>query len=555
VGKKRIFSFISLIKKNIVEILFFLVGIVFFIPIVVLTLKDLRPPHWDMARHLWNSAFYYDYLRGFLKNGIFNGHTDLVRFLSDYRYYPPFLYYVTIPFYVIFGLSVKAALISNVFWVFLLGIGFYFGSKKYFNNTLVGLLAFSFFLFCPFTLGQSMEYQIDFPLSAVFIAFLATIPFTEKLQNLGVSFLLGFLFGLGMITKWTFVLLSFAPLVLFFSDSLIEIARSKDKTQAMNFVRNFFAFVLASIFAMWSWYFSNYPIIKIDLTKNGVDQARLEGDPYGLNVESFTIYLWYLVRYQLYLPFFIFLLLGIFLLIKNKKVSTPLSLFLIFISIYIIFSYLPNKDARYTYPYVSILGLIFACGICELKRKKIRNIAIILFYFISFLNLLFSRVPILKRGEDLSLDIGKKSYKKIVLASSTSYTYHPGNLKNSFLFDDIFGVLENLESQNDASESLKVSVFSCDNRYFNFWNFTQEARFRHLKIDFSFNPENINRADAVILVLGGNSDLESKVVGLVGKKDKNLEEIFSKSFDSYDCTREESDFDCLSGKTVTIYKL
>src|SRR5437660_1295478 len=84
-------------------------GLVIFVALcnVIWSTIDLRPPHWDMGRHLWTSLFY---LNAFKQGHYFN-------LLTEYRYYPPFVYWVTVPFYLLIGLSDRVAILSNIVFI------------------------------------------------------------------------------------------------------------------------------------------------------------------------------------------------------------------------------------------------------------------------------------------------------------------------------------------------------------------------------------------------------------------------------------------------------
>jgi len=92
-----------------------------FIPLVIWLRLDNQVPHWDMGRHLYNSVEY-----GQLWFDLFRGQVTFLELITKYFYYPPFLYQIAIIFYLFLNsVTADAAVISNLFWIFILSFSVY----------------------------------------------------------------------------------------------------------------------------------------------------------------------------------------------------------------------------------------------------------------------------------------------------------------------------------------------------------------------------------------------------------------------------------------------
>ena len=117
---------------------------------------DTRPPHWDYARHLGDSLVYRDG----------DAWSSLLAPLQTYVYYPPFVYWLTVPFYLVFGTDLWVAILSNVVFLAILVFATY-GIGKTLWNRWVGLLSALFVVATPMFVTMFREYMLDPQLSAM----------------------------------------------------------------------------------------------------------------------------------------------------------------------------------------------------------------------------------------------------------------------------------------------------------------------------------------------------------------------------------------------------
>lgn len=361
---------------------------------LIWTTTDLRPPHWDMGRHLWTSLFY---LNSF-KQGHYFG------LITEYRYYPPFVYWVTVPFYLVIGLSDRVAILSNIFFIGVLAFSTY-GLGKELWSRRVGLLAAITVLGFPMLVSQFKEYQVDAPLTAIVALALYLLIKTKEFSDRRFSVILGVAIGFGMLTKWTFLFPLFLPLLYAVGLGLYRAYKKRDWAVVGNI-----AFVAIIAYAIAGvWYVINHQQILIDLTVNNGGAAAREGDPLVGSSAANLWYFWNLLNTQVYLVPLLAFVTGVVVSSKHwkKQGSRILYPLLLVISTYLIFTFVSNKDARYTLPLLSGVALIAVWWV-DLLKAKWRNgasIVIALYGIVTFLAVSFGTVLLPK---DWTLHIDKQ---------------------------------------------------------------------------------------------------------------------------------------------------
>lgn len=336
-----------------------------------------RPPHWDMARHLWNSLNYLE---------LFQQH-NLDSMLSAYHYYPPSIYFVALPFYILFGASIPTAVFSNVIFIAIGAFSMYALGEELWNRR-TGLLAVLFLLCSPMLVTQFKEFQIDAPLTALTALTLYLIVRSREFVSTKFSILLGISLGLGLLTKWTYGFIIAAPLGLAILSSLLLTFREKAWRRLGNVVACLVsAYTVASV-----WYITNIKQLKFDLALNGVGAGAREGDPVVGSLASNIWYGWNLISNQLYLIPSLFLLVGlVYLFTKKKHIWANRYPLVLVIGVLLFFTLLRNKDARYTLPAMVGISVLATYWITQLKQKTQIAISIgliaylmVMFYVISF---------------------------------------------------------------------------------------------------------------------------------------------------------------------------
>lgn len=340
--------------------------------------QETRPPHWDMARHLYNST---NYLR-YAENGLIRA------LVSSYSYYPPLLYWVAIPFYWLFGEGVRTAVLSNVVFIVILVLSTYgIGSKLWNRHT--GMLAALLIVSAPIIVSQFKEYQLDAPATAMVALSLYTLIRTEEFKNRWWGILLGLVVGLSLLTKWTLVFVIILPVGYAIAQAAISDWRNKKFDRLFTVLSaGLLTYAVASV-----WYLPNNMDIQFDLLNNNVSAGVREGDPPVGSLAGISWYISNLVNSQLYLvPMMLFFIGSIFSLKKPKELIVKnIYPWLLVINTFVFFTLLRNKDARYTLPMLVGVMIIAVFWISMLKHpwKKIVTIAVVAYSIASFLLISF----------------------------------------------------------------------------------------------------------------------------------------------------------------------
>ena len=231
---------------------------------------ETRPPHWDMARHLYESLQYLQLAQ-----------TSPLRLMVLYTYYPPLIYLMAIPFYLAFGTSVTAAVAANSCFL-IIGCLAVYGIGRKVGNSTIGLLAALVFATSPLIATQFKEFQIDGPLAAMTAAtlwFLVNSPdFKHRLNSVG----LGALIGLSLLCKWTFPGIIALPLVYSMGLAVVRSYRERNLTRLINIG-------LAAVIVIaidYAWYYPHLHQLRLDVSANNGPAAAREGDPAGGGVRG-----------------------------------------------------------------------------------------------------------------------------------------------------------------------------------------------------------------------------------------------------------------------------
>jgi 4-amino-4-deoxy-L-arabinose transferase-like glycosyltransferase len=306
---------------------------------------EKRPPHWDMAHHLYNSLVYLDGFRV----------SNLYRFFTADEYYPPFVYWVTDGFYAVLGNeAIWVAILSNAVWIGLLVFSTY-GVGKRLWNTRVGLLSAVFVVTAPMIVDAGKDYMLDLPLTSIAALALYLLVRSDGFATRRHSLLLGATCGCGLLVKWTFPLVVALPVLHATAKALHEARVARRFDRLLNLAgAGIVTFVIAG-----AWYVHNFRLVLGGLvTYNGPEGARL-GQPPVASVESALWYLWTLVNRDLYLIPFLLLVAGIAYCFRERELARrnvwPI---LMAVGTYAAFSILRHKDARYTLPMLPALAVI-----------------------------------------------------------------------------------------------------------------------------------------------------------------------------------------------------
>lgn len=347
-------------KTSLFDSLFpLLFSLAIFASVLIWLKFDTNLPHWDMGRHLFHTLKYKELWLDF-----FAGKKNIVGLITMYMYYPPFVHNLGLLFSTVFGFRSDAAVYSNIVWVVMLSYSTYFLAKHFFDRK-TAVCALLFLFASPLILGQIREFQVDFPLLAVFSLSFWLLIKTDNLKNSRYSFLFGLTFGLGMMVKWSYAFFGLPLAIIYALTVLIQ-----HKNNLKILLKNTGWAIVGAFLICGPWYLRNFSALKSDFSQNGIRQAQVEGDPYGFNLAAYGWYAKMSSFYYLFLPLLAAFFLGLINIIKGWKNSkAPLFLIILLVVFYLVISTLPNKDIRYIMPAIVPVAIIGASAVNLFKPK------------------------------------------------------------------------------------------------------------------------------------------------------------------------------------------
>jgi len=158
----------------------------------------------DRAAHLLQSLAYYQALKPLSLD-------SFLRIITYYTFYPP-LFHLTIAFFCdLFGVSADVAAMANVVYMAILLWAIYGIGKRMFSAK-VGLLTAFLVSMLPIVFCLSRYTYVEYALLSMVALSIYLLIRTDDFQNKTYSVLFGLSFGLGMLTKWVFIVFLAGPL-------------------------------------------------------------------------------------------------------------------------------------------------------------------------------------------------------------------------------------------------------------------------------------------------------------------------------------------------------
>ena len=303
---------------------------------------DTRPPFWDMANHAnWSLGV----LRDFQHNGV----AALFTLPQDSGSYPPLYYLVTAIFYAVFGSTIDAAQLANLPAIVLLGLATY-GIARHLMGPGAAVLAAMIANFIPLMLWLSRETMLEYWLTAMVALSMWAFLKTKEFSNPKWTLAFGLCCGLGMLTKWTFVIFVALPAIW---------AARKRPGNAVK------GFAIAAVVASY-WYIPQFYTMPQFWRQNAA-AATFERDPSAIP-QSMLFYVRAFEGSVLFLPLFVLTAAGIVLVFLNWRNSfpkwTPLALSLIGSICGLML--LPSTDPRYA---VGVLPAMAVFAAAPLEKR------------------------------------------------------------------------------------------------------------------------------------------------------------------------------------------
>lgn len=336
-----------------------------------------KPLHWDSADHLSFSLDTYKVLKSSTSFSAL-----LINLLDVSWYYPPLVYWASIPFYAVAGTGEFAGFLEMTFFLSLLVVSVYQIGKRTYNAETGLFAAFCIGMF-PITLQYGREYMLDLPLAAMCAATVYSLVRTNDFSSRNNCIKFGVMFGLGMLTKWTFILF-LAPPILYF---LIEGFRKA--TKKYRIAMNFLFAVIVSLVISLPWYMRNI----VQILSNRLNE--LERGDLSL-IENIFYYLSIIPSQISYLLVLLFIAAIIVFFKSNFAFHRKLSLYW-FIGSYALITFIPFKLPRFSIPLLIPLSLLLSAivffGEQEARKRKLFALTFIIIAIINFLLFSFVKIP------------------------------------------------------------------------------------------------------------------------------------------------------------------
>jgi 4-amino-4-deoxy-L-arabinose transferase-like glycosyltransferase len=282
--------------------------------------------------------------------------------------YPPFFYVTTLPFVWFVSPAMDALLVVNWLYLGLLILSTY-GIGRLAAGGRVGLLAAFLVSLYPILYGLSRHYLADVALTAVTTFALFCLFWSKAFQRRWPSLLLGVAIGVGVLTKWTFIVFLIGPLVVGASMTLRHVTRARLVNLALA--------AAISLLIGLPWYLTNLGKLQEFLLFNSMLAGPQEGEAPIWSLESWIYYLRELLVRQMLLPFVLLFGVGFVAVLRRCRLNGYLWMLLLWIGVaYIASTLFINKDTRYTMPYLPAFALLTAIGLMQLRRSVLWRVAL-----------------------------------------------------------------------------------------------------------------------------------------------------------------------------------
>lgn len=343
-----------------------------------LTAADSAPPMWDEAVHLRDSLVFHNVLSNPFQLSL-RIVSDIVNQSDQYPlirpswYYPPLAPTMTSFLYFIFGTSTKVAVMSNVIFLLILVFSVY-GTGALIFNRKVGLLASALILLFPIILKNSVIYMLDLPLTAMVALGVFILLKSDCFKDTKFSTLSGFAFGLGMLTKWTYLFFVIGPLCYLmlkvFYPGSSHGGVLKEPFDLRKSFKNIVLFALVSVVTFGPYYFPILPALIKETLK--FSSGTLAHGPDSLlsfaSVSFYPVVLW---NDMVNTFGFILFIVGIVLLSFSKNSYKNFLLIWILVPYFIFTFVIHNKQPRYMMPWLVPISLVISFFINEIGSIRI----------------------------------------------------------------------------------------------------------------------------------------------------------------------------------------
>ena len=335
-----------------------------------------KPPVDDEAIHLISVLKYLDILK--------HPSVDMVdRLLHVDILYPPLFPFSAALIATLLGQkNIIIFCMTNVLFLALTFLCMYFIGYKT-GKIWSGVLAVCFLMIYPMFFLLSRMFMIEVPLLSMVTLCITFLMYSRNFTNRGMCVAAGVAFGLGLLTKQTFLVFMIGPIMFLFMEDLEAF-----KTQWKKRIFNLGILIALGACIALPWYVINFKI-KISGALNSITNPGLVSLSFPLlSFQSLGYYISMFAMEQAMAFLFIIFVAALWLL-RNHLCAN--GLFIVWIVAgYFVLTLFPNKFCYYTLPYLPAVAWLTAEGFMRVKLTSLRVVvlALVLFFgvyqFVSF---------------------------------------------------------------------------------------------------------------------------------------------------------------------------
>ncbi|HEX8088195.1 MAG TPA: hypothetical protein VF762_05045, partial [Blastocatellia bacterium] len=339
---------------------------------VAWTLADRTPPSWDPCHHIVAA---YDYYRPL-------AHLDFSGFRREMfdstHYYAPFIHLVTAAIFLMLGASRLTGIAVNLISLAVLLVSVYWTAKSLYAPTpgpgggnrgagdeadraegspvlIMGVVAALISTCYHFPAWLLHDAFLDYPLMAIVTLSFALLIRAGEFRVRRRAVMFGVVAGFGLLSKQTFAFFFVLPALYV----MARVLGSRDRRAILNLLLA--GVVMIAVAAVW---YGPHSGDVVAIWRANQMAALDEREPPLFSRDSNLFYLHSLISAQTQLPFGVLFAVGlVYSLIRCRKQSFMLYLWIL--SGVGIFTFIANKDFRYTVPVLPAVALISVCWLRE----------------------------------------------------------------------------------------------------------------------------------------------------------------------------------------------
>ena len=438
---------------------------------------DTQIPAWDQAGH---TRIALEFLDNWAQP--FQEEKSVWQISS---YYPPLMHWQAAFLMRFFGRNPDwGSLLVAVYNVILL-VGIYKLTNRLWQNRWYGLIAATLVAFMPVIYTNSRWFLLDIPLLAFTVWSWYFLWQSKLFTKRRATIFFALTAAAMLLTKWTGIVFLLVPLTFVF----IKIGQKKSWLKVW---RNLCLAVLIVLILVVPWYLANFHSL---LNATQVFSVGELDDPQVLwSIENWRFYLWTFLNFQVgFFPGVAFLVgTGIYFAEKNNKYRALSGSFLVFI--YLVFSFLSNKDLRYDLPILVVVAMLTAATILQLwqKRQKVWSLLLIFFTIVWQVIFYFSLSFHLLPDYQFAVNFGPFGWIDLINTTNTVVAYPQEDRRtNALIVED----LEKLAKGNKVKILVDIDQKTLSASTLHYWSRLQKFD----NLTFITVPADLDFNDAAIL--------------------------------------------------------